>query len=158
MRYQNLELPKLDPADESRIDDYLAEAMRNGNFVSDAEMARELEVSAQTINHWKKKRTLPSERAMIKLADLAGEDREIALTHLAYWNAKTPEVQKAHLNVLGVLYKIKEMAYALPLVFLLSGAPANAGTLAEQSNIDSAGIYIMGLKEIELVIVSSQWD
>lgn len=109
MKFHSFEGIELDLTDEMCINQYLDEALDYGRFSSDRELARALEVGAATLNHWRKGRSLPKENAMLRLAALAAMDPEIASQHLALWRAENDQVKAAHLNTLGILYRLKEL-------------------------------------------------
>lgn len=109
MQYCGFEGIDLIEQDEVSIDFYLDEAKRNYPFLSEADIARQIGVAPQTLNHWKKKRSLPKEHPMIKLAEMAGQDPVIAVQQLHLMRAETPEAREATLTTLSILYRLREI-------------------------------------------------
>jgi transcriptional regulator with XRE-family HTH domain len=56
------------------VDTYIAAALELQGIPSDRQLAVRLGLSQQTVNHWRTKRTWPSDETMVKLAELAQMD------------------------------------------------------------------------------------
>ena len=116
------------------IDDYCDRAIaRHDHITSDRGLGRALGFSGAPVTFWRCKRAWPSPETMVRLAMLAGLDREQALLDLGIWSAKSPEVRSAYSRMAE---KVNQGVRALLIVGGLSwllGAPgpANAAGTGE---------------------------
>ena len=76
------------------IDSYIDRALEFGRIKSDRALCKVLGTSSAVVTQWRTKRTWPSEKSMLLLADLARIDRQKALADLHFWSAETPEVRQ----------------------------------------------------------------
>ncbi|MEG3638869.1 helix-turn-helix domain-containing protein [Magnetococcus sp. PR-3] len=104
------------------IDMYCDLAIKRQGLKNDTALANEIGIGRAAISQWRTKRTVPSDETMIKLAELAKEDPELALLHLAMWRTEG----EAHL----VWQRILKGISAAGLAFMMA-LPSNssAGTL-----------------------------
>ncbi len=86
------------------FDDYLSEARRKTGVASNNGIAKLLDISGPSLSSLFQGKSLPSEDTMVKLADLAGIDRETALLDLAVWRSSGNEnVKKTWLSLANKL-------------------------------------------------------
>lgn len=93
------------------INDYINIAINRLHLKSQNELARELNISTAYMANLKTLKRLPSEETMLKLADLAGIEKEKALIDLNLWNAKNDAAR------LEVWQRISKMI-GLPVIIL----------------------------------------
>lgn len=113
------------------IDDYLDAARTARDLKSDRELCKALGVSAPVVNHWRSKRSWPSDAAMVRLAELADKEPSTALLNLNYWRA-----EGAARSVYQDLLKI--------VAVLCLTATFSTNTYAEQINIKSTNTVYYG--------------
>lgn len=129
---------------------YIDVAKRCNGIKSDRELSERLKLSSNTVGNWRRGKSLPSLASMVKLADLGGENRELALTILQmirlskdtelYTAAEMKVVRKTYTNILekvaqaDSVQNIKKAAVVLIMAIpLLSvNGVANASTLPSQ--------------------------
>ena len=114
------------------LDDYLDAARDQSGLPSDNQLASHLGVTRAQISYYRLRKTMPSPATMVRLAELARMDPDIAVLELYLWR----EVKTPAANCLRrILGKVGGVA-AVALVLLGSlAAPAHAtGTSAEQIN------------------------
>lgn len=68
--------------------DYLRIAIRRQNLKNQNALAKELGISSASMANLKTGKKLPSEKTMLKIAELAGLPKEEALINLNTWRAK----------------------------------------------------------------------
>jgi hypothetical protein len=81
------------------LDQYIDLAIKYSRLTSDRDLDRRLGFTGTNVNHWRTKRTWPSDEAMIALAGLAGIDPSTALIDLNIWRSKS-EKAKGHYRAL----------------------------------------------------------
>lgn len=69
------------------IDDYIDEAKKINGIKSDVGLGREIQLSNSQVAYWRKRKSLPSDETIVKLATLAKMDVDLALLHLSWWRA-----------------------------------------------------------------------
>lgn len=74
------------------FDDYLAEARRKTGVASNNQVAALLGISGTSISRLSKGVNLPADETMLKLADLAGLDKEEALIDLSIWRSAGSDI------------------------------------------------------------------
>lgn len=90
------------------LDDYLDAALARAGLTSDRELSRWLGLGAPTVCQYRTRRALPSDTAMLRIADLAGADQAVALVNLAMWrNAAHPEARRVFSDIRDRLEGIK---------------------------------------------------
>ena len=70
------------------IQQYMDQAIERQQLGSDRQLARLLDMSQ--VNIWRQGKSLPSEDAMLRLAELAGIDPQVALLELAFMRTEGP--------------------------------------------------------------------
>ena len=70
------------------INDYIATAIQRLHLDNQNRLAKELNVSSAFMANMKTGKKLPSEETILKLAELAGVEKEKALIDLNMWRAK----------------------------------------------------------------------
>ena len=88
------------------IDDYCDMAKKIADIKTDSELARRLGITHAAISGWRTKRIWPSENVMIKLADLAHMNPEIALIHLETWRT-SGRAQELFVSIANKLSELK---------------------------------------------------
>lgn len=106
------------------LDDYIDIAIRRNGLKSDRDLDRALGFKGNGVVFWRSKRSWPSDKAMMKLAVLAGVDPEAALLDLNLWRAKSPEVKAMYSAIAA---KLKSTAAALALGVLLLAPQGTEG-------------------------------
>ena len=99
-----------------KIDDFLDAAREIHDIPSDRELASRLNVAPTAVNHWRKGRAWPSDTAMIRLADLSGEEPTEALLWLNYWRSPNP----AKIWYLRMLDAVQDYAVSIVAIFVFS--------------------------------------
>ncbi|WP_417460689.1 hypothetical protein [Kordiimonas sp.] len=69
------------------IDHYVDRALAKKRFKSDRQLSTALGLSLAAVGSWRTRRAIPSEESMVKLAEFAGMDAEIALLELGWWRS-----------------------------------------------------------------------
>lgn len=85
------------------IDDYIDAAKKRNDWKADGAIAKTLGTNHSAVSQWRTRRTWPSDETMLRLADLAGIPRTIALLELNYWRTG-PDVQKTYRTILEELH------------------------------------------------------
>ncbi|MBL4761689.1 MAG: hypothetical protein JKY93_03205 [Gammaproteobacteria bacterium] len=114
------------------LDDYINVAVIRNNFRSKREFCKSIGVSHNAINTYNNG-TFPSDDTMLKIADLAGIDKEIALLELGIWK-NSGAAQKAYASILQKMARVTA-AIAIMLGSLLAPQSADAGTNAKHSSL-----------------------
>lgn len=106
------------------IENYIERAKQNSSITSNNNLSLELGLSKGALSQFTTGRSFPKEETMVKLADLAGVDRETALLELAIWKT-TGAAQKTFSNI---LQKISHAALVICALgaFGLNSSPAHA--------------------------------
>ena len=94
------------------VDWYIDRALDSSGAPSDRELSRRLGLGPTAINNYRIGRAWPSDEAMVKLAELAGVDPDIALLELNSWRAKEEAVRKRYSRLAKVLEKAGAMVAA----------------------------------------------
>lgn len=114
------------------IDQYLDLAKERSGIQSDRGLARTLKVQPATVNHWRTKRSIPSDALMINLARLAKEDETLALIVLNSWRS----TGQPSIKYLELAHKISAMVITLFLLFsILPASQSHAAPLSGNSGI-----------------------
>lgn len=85
------------------VDTYIAAALELQGIPSDRQLAVRLGLSQQTVNHWRTKRTWPSDETMVKLAELAQMDIAQALLDLNQWRSQSTATRNAYARIAALL-------------------------------------------------------
>lgn len=75
---------------------YLDAARRQRGLSSDYELAKLLRVTRQTVSQMRKQIFIPGDELMVRIADAADSERDLALLHLNYWRARHGEAKKVY--------------------------------------------------------------
>jgi len=67
------------------IDDYIDAAIANETLKSDVELGRRLGLSNSQISNYRKRKSLPCDDTMVRMAKMARMDVVTALLHLSWW-------------------------------------------------------------------------
>lgn len=86
-----------------QIDDYLELALTRNKIPSDNQLSKTLQVHHSSVGFWRSRRSWPSDEVMLRIADLAGIPRTVALMELNYWRSG-PEVQTTYKTILEELH------------------------------------------------------
>lgn len=115
------------------LDEYMDKAIKIQGLKSDKDIPRKMGMGIALASQWRTKRAWPSDTAMIKLAELAGEDPKKALMDLNIWRSE---------GAARSLYEqIAKRAIQMLMVAGLSSAMFTAPTgetKAEQLNIENS--------------------
>lgn len=118
---------KLDP-DRPRL--LLIERARKATeSATDADLARLMKVTPQTLSQWKSGQVAMTDERVIQMAELAGDAPELWLLMMSYANAKTPKTRRAWgLAATRVAAQLDGMAklFALAIVIALPWANSAA--------------------------------
>lgn len=118
------------------VDDYLDAARARLRLPSDRQLAKKLEITPTSLNGWRSKRAWPADAQMVRLAQLAGLDPDLALIDLNTWRAKGTDAQAGYARLREIVAKAS--AAALAIMVVAATPDANAGTEAAQINIERA--------------------
>lgn len=119
--------------------DYLDLAIEKQGLKSDRELCRALELKSNTIATGIRRGVyLPSDDTMIKLAELAGEDPDIALLRLNVWRAKT-DAARAHYR--SIEQRIVKYASVLFLTLIIAVMLNSGNAQANNSRTDDHHYY-----------------
>ncbi|MEQ8829727.1 MAG: hypothetical protein RLW87_07950 [Alphaproteobacteria bacterium] len=122
------------------LDHYLDRAREVSGFPSDRALARALPAQAATVNHWRTKRSLPSDELMCKLARFGGEDETAALVHLNCWRA-TGHAAELYIELAK---RVSAAAIIAGLSFgIFAPSPAEASTRISERPVSAQTVYIM---------------
>ncbi len=69
------------------IDDYIEYAQAFNGNLNDAQLSRELNLSQSQVGFYKKRKSLPSDETMVRLAEMGNQNIDLALLHLNWWRA-----------------------------------------------------------------------
>ena len=126
------------------IDDYLDLARKRQGLSSNRKLAFALDLNPSSLSQFHTRRAWPADHTMLKLADLAGLDRQQALIDLNFWRATSPEVREQY-SALADLVSAARRGAAVVLVLLGALLPYPSETKAEQTAIEGRDrLYIMG--------------
>lgn len=121
------------------IDQYLDAAISRRGFKSDRDFGAYLGLSSATVSQYRTKRTWPSPATMARIAELAGENQDIALIELNIWKEQDDTARAVYSRILT---KLSGIAAAIMLACFIFPVPARAAAnTAELSHI----LYIMAL-------------
>lgn len=99
------------------LSEYLDRARANHGLRSDRELGRLLGFQGAAISQWRSKRSWPTEENMVRLADLAGVERQQAIIELAMWRAASPEVRSTYEAIRDALAKTGSLV-AVAAIFI----------------------------------------
>lgn len=112
------------------IDFYLDKAKENHGLKSDRELDRAIGFKGCGVSQIRTGRALPSDEAMIKLAEMARVDPEEALLELAYRRAASRDETRAASVYRALLDRVTHAAAALLIGFLaFSAMPTDASAM-----------------------------
>jgi len=123
------------------IDDYIDLIKTRHDLPSDRAAAKLIGISSSSINHWRLRRTWPSDRSMIKVAELAGIDEQEAVADLHIWMAKTEDVRALWQKISASLSATAAMLFLV--VFLWSPGISEAGQTANKHAPAVQDVHIM---------------
>ena len=106
------------------VDDYIDLAKKINGYTSDRELSRKMNVTAGTVNAWRKKRTWPNDESMVSLSDLAHVNRKVALIELNIWRA-TGSAKAVYQSMLKEI--LEAVAAIILFVCLIGSGTAHAG-------------------------------
>lgn len=69
------------------IDDYIDAALKELKLTSQTGLCKALDLSTTQVSYWRKRKSIPSDETMAKLAKLANTDVDLALLHLSWWRS-----------------------------------------------------------------------
>lgn len=121
------------------IDQYLDAAINRHRFTSDRDLGRYLGLSSATINQYRTKRSWPSPATMTRIADLAGENIDIALIELNIWKEQDETARAVYSRILNKLSGIA--ATVMLSAFIFPSVAKASPILGDLSHI----LYIMEL-------------
>ncbi|WP_085908081.1 hypothetical protein [Kiloniella majae] len=126
------------------IDQYMDKAIKIQGFKSDKDISRSIGKSMALASQWRTKRAWPSDDAMIKLAEMAGESPEKALLDLNIWRsegaARSIYEKLASRTIQGVaILGVSSLA-----AFGFQPKPAEALTILEKVETQSANNLYYG--------------
>jgi len=123
------------------IDDFINKAIEINKFKSDSELARAIGKNPAQICSYRKRKTWPSENAMLELAKLANEDQQIALVNLSLWRSEG-QARQTWKKVLSTM-----TTTILFFLFILSPSDALASVQERctQHTLHPDGIHLMRL-------------
>ena len=114
------------------IDWYIDRALDSSGAPSDRELSRRLGLAANSLNNYRMKRAWPSDEAMLRLAELAGADPDVALMDLNAWRAKGDAARDRYSRLARMLEKVG--ASAAVAIVAIVGIAAPTETKAEQTD------------------------
>ena len=79
--------------------DYIELAKEKSNLTSDRALSLEIGISNSNICSWRKGHTVPKEKQLLKLAELAGISKEQAVIEWSFWKADI-ETKPVYENIL----------------------------------------------------------
>lgn len=129
------------------VDDYLDLARNRQKLPSDRQLCAHLKCTDAVVSQWRKRKSFPSDEHMVRLAELAGLDPQVALLELACWRA----VSRNENVAVGVYKRLLERvthtaAAALVASTIFAALPDDVMASTQNSNIETAklaDIYIM---------------
>lgn len=123
------------------VDWYIDRALIRSGAPSDRTLGVELGLSPNSLTNYRTRRAWPSDQAMIRLAELADIDPDIALMDLNAWRAKADDVRDRYTNLARMLEKAG-VAVAAAIIAVV-GIAAPTETKAEQTDVSAGPMYIM---------------
>ena len=100
---------------------YLDRARAVAGLESDYALARALGVTKQHVSDIRRGIALPGDELMLRVAELAGEDQELAVMRLLYWKARHGAAKATYRRIIE---RLSGATVALALGFSALGAPA----------------------------------
>lgn len=127
--------PDFEPFPEDRnLNYYICNAMANQGVLSERELSKTLGKAHNFVNNLLVGKALPSDEVMMKIADLAGLDKQAALLDLNVWRSPTP-VRDAYV---GILQKLTQTTAAIAILaassLTLAPSPVSAKVLSDKSD------------------------
>jgi hypothetical protein len=92
------------------IENYIEWALEKQKLKSDSDLCRALELSLVQVCHWRKRKVLPSDESMVKLAKLAGADIVLALHYIGWWRAVSRNEHQAAAVFLSMIQQYEKVA------------------------------------------------
>jgi hypothetical protein len=106
-----------------KIQDYLDAAIEKQELGSDRQLSLLMDISQSSVTFWRTGKSLPSDKLMVQLAELAGITPEQALLELSYWKADAEEVKSVYRSL---MQKTAGALAALLFAFSLNTSTAYA--------------------------------
>lgn len=116
---------------------YIAKAQVNSGAATDTKLAALLDVSASYVCMMRTGKSIPSDDMMVKIANIAGVDKEEALLDLNVWRS-SGSVKDAYANILR---KLGHVAVALALCLFFSAHQDATASDLNMSNSEHDAIY-----------------
>ncbi|MFQ6310395.1 helix-turn-helix transcriptional regulator [Lysobacter capsici] len=124
------------------IGDLLNTAIRNSQSARDADLARALGVSRQTISNWRVGRTFPDAVACARIADMTGVPLHQILGMVGEERAQNPEEKRVWRRLANMTASAAAIAI-IALGVMLPMAPARASKNAQMPNLNEASLYTL---------------
>ena len=124
------------------VDEYMDTAKARCGINSDRALSLALNLRQAGTNEYRTRRAWPSDETMIRLADLAGADRDQALLDLNAWRATTAEVRSQYERIARLV-----KASAAVIILAMPGAMVGNGP-GTGERFEGPNIYIMRLRVI----------
>lgn len=89
------------------IDSYIDDAIAEAHLLNESRLALALGVTRSTISNWRHRKAWPSDKVMLKLAELACTDPDLALVHLNIWRNDRGDANRVYRHLLSLLHSTK---------------------------------------------------
>lgn len=107
------------------LEKYFDRARSIAALKSDNALATALGISRQSLSQMRSGALLPGDALMLKIADLAGENTQVALLQLQVWKSRDSETKKAWQDLTRVFQR-SAAAILLAFILIFSALPAHA--------------------------------
>jgi hypothetical protein len=92
------------------IDNYVDQAKASLNTNSDSELSRQINLSPGQVNSWRKRKSLPTDETMVRLASAGKVDVKLAILHLGWWRAVSRDEHQAAAVFLTMIEQHEKLA------------------------------------------------
>lgn len=113
------------------VDWYIDRALIRSGAPSDRVLGERIGLAPNSLTNYRTKRGWPSDHVMIRLADLAGIDPDIALMDLNSWRAKEDTVRERYTRLAKMLEKVGA-GFAITVIFIAGVLTAPHADALEQ--------------------------
>lgn len=119
---------------DQTVDDYMDAARARAGLRSDRQLAISLGIEPTSACAWRTKRAWPADHQMVRLAELAGADPDVALVDLNIWRTKSEIAREQYSSIRRQITGARLVAlFIAGLLAGLLGAPT--GTQAAQTDV-----------------------
>ena len=123
------------------LDWYIDEAKARSGIKSDRELSKFLGLSHVASNYWRQRRSYPTDDTMMRLAEMAHADPQLALIELNAWRNQGTRAAPVYERMAAMMRGVV-LGFLLILAVTYS-APASAADFGPSHSLIKSGMYIM---------------